>query len=154
MLLHEKILVFKIKATVVIVMIHLGSSANRPFNLNVTINGTIVPMELDTGAAVSIMSVNTQKKYFPNIKLNKSNVIRRTYTSEKMLVVGEMSVEVYYNKQVKTLKLYVVDREGLSLFERDWLQHIHLDWKQLDLTTAEINELCVNSILERYCDVF
>ena len=44
-----------------------------------------------------------------------------------MLVVGETSVEVCYNKQVKTLKLYVVDREGPSLFGRNWLQHIRLD---------------------------
>ena len=75
------------------------------------------------------------------------------YTSDKIVVIGETSEDVCYNKQVlvKTLKL---NRDGPSLFERDWLQHIHLDWKQLDLTTAEINELCVNSILERYCDVF
>ena len=64
-------------------MFHLGSSASRPFNLNAAINGTLVPLELDTGAAVSITSVNTQKNYFPNIKLNKSNDILRTYTSEK-----------------------------------------------------------------------
>ena len=39
------------------------------FYLNVSINGTLVLMELDTGAAVSIMSVNTQNKYLPNINL-------------------------------------------------------------------------------------
>ena len=90
------------------------------------------------------MSVNTQKKYLPNIKLNKCNVILRTYTS----------VDVCYNKQVKTLKQYVVDREGPSLFGRDWLQHIRLDWKTIGLTTTEINESCVNPVLERYSDVF
>ena len=102
-------------------MLHLGSSASRPFNLNVSINGMLVPMELDTGAAVSIMSVNTQKENLPNIKLNISNVISHTYRSEKMLIVGETSVDVCYNKQVKALKLYVVNREGPSLFRRDWL---------------------------------
>ena len=71
-----------------------------------------------------------------------------------MLVVGETSVDVCYNKQVKTLKLYVVDPEGPSLFGRDWLQHIRLDWKTIGLTTAEINESCVNPVLERYSDVF
>ena len=78
-------------------------------------------MELDTGDALSIMSVNTQKENLPNIKLNISNVTLRTYMREKMLVVGEMSVNVCYNKQVKALKLYVVNREGPSLFRRDWL---------------------------------
>ena len=86
------------------------------------------------------MSLNTQQKYCPNVKLNKSNV--------------ETSVDVCYNKQVKTLKLYVFDREGTSLFRRDWLQHIRLDWKTIGLTTAEINESCVKPILERYSDVF
>ena len=97
------------------------------------------------------MSVNTQNKYLPNIKLNKSNAILHTYTSEKILVVGETSVDVCYNKQVKTLKLYVVDREGPSLFGSDWLR---LDWKTTGLTTAEVNESCVNPVLERYSDVF
>ena len=78
----------------------LGSSASRP---NVSINGELVSMELDTGAAVSIVSLNAQKKYLHDVKMNKFNVVLCTYTSEKMLVVS------CYNKQVKTLKLYVVD---------------------------------------------
>ena len=32
--------------------------------------------------------------------------------------------------------------------------NIHLDWKTIGLTTAEINESCVNPVLERYSDVF
>ena len=40
-----------------LLMLHLGSIASRPFNLNVSINCTLVPMELDTGAAGSINNV-------------------------------------------------------------------------------------------------
>ena len=65
-----------------LLMLHLGSSANRP---NVSINGKLVPIELDTGAAVSIVSLNAQMKYFHNVKVNKFNVVLCTYTSEKML---------------------------------------------------------------------
>ena len=73
--------------------------------------------------------------YYENIKGNAS---RR-----------ETSLDVGYNKQVKTLN--VVDREGPSLFGRDWLQQMPLHWKTIGPSTTES---CVNPILERYSDVF
>ena len=86
-------------------------------------------MELDTAAAVSIISEQTRRSTFPDIPLRKSTAVLRTYTGEPMTVVGEMEVQVSYGAQSPNLLLLVVAEKGPSLIGREWLQHIHLKWK-------------------------
>jgi len=83
-----------------------------------------VTMEIDTGAAVSVISVNTYQKLFSNVKLSKSTVRLRTYTGEPMVVIGEIDVQVKYGTQKCVLSLVVVDGEGPSLFGCDWLSRV------------------------------
>ena len=52
-------------------------------------------MELDTGAAVSVISRSIKDKYLPNVPLQESQVVLRTYTNEKLPIVGEMKVHVF-----------------------------------------------------------
>ena len=58
------------------------------------INGHPMEMEIDTGAAVSLMSKREQQALFPNWTLRKSERTLRTYTGECMKIAGEMDVEV------------------------------------------------------------
>ena len=88
-------------------------------------------MEIDTGAAVSVISEQTRRKIFPNAVLSKSSVLLKTYTGELMPVLGEMNVEVKYGSQVSTLILTVIEGSGPSLFGRDWLGQLRLDWKTI-----------------------
>lgn len=56
-------------------------------------------MELDTGAAVSIISDATRKALFPDKKLHKSEGVLKTYTDEPMQVLGNLNVRVKYGSQ-------------------------------------------------------
>ena len=56
-------------------------------------------MEVDTGAAVSIMSLEQQKTDLPNVVLKPSSIRLKTYTGERVQVIGEATVEVCYNQQ-------------------------------------------------------
>ena len=62
-------------------------------------------MEIDTGAAVSIISEQQQKELFPDAALHTSRLELKTYTGERMAVVGEWDVQVQYCQQSKTLLL-------------------------------------------------
>ena len=62
-------------------------------------------MEVDTRAAVSIISQQEYKSKFSHYKLCKSDVILKTYTSEMMNVVGEITVHVNYQDYVSNLIL-------------------------------------------------
>ena len=81
-------------------------------------------MELDTGAAVSIVSDVTKRRIFPDVKLRKSKIILKTYTDQKMTVIGQLNVHVKYGTQSAPLILVIVNGNGLSLFGRNWLKYI------------------------------
>ena len=87
-------------------------------------------MEVDTGAAVSLISYKRLKQVLPRIKIRKTTVVLRTYTSEVIPVRGEVQVNVTYGEQ-KKLTLYVTKQEGPSLLGREWLTSIRLDWKTI-----------------------
>ena len=110
-------------------------------------------MELDTGAAVSIISRDMKEKYFPSTPLQMSRVVLCTYTNERMGVVGELNVEVGDKGQEKKLKLYVVEQEGPTLFGRNWLEQIQLDWKAIQWASAESHE-DMKPLIDKYNNVF
>ncbi|CAC5424362.1 Uncharacterized protein K02A2.6 [Mytilus coruscus] len=58
------------------------TSDNKELKLDVKIGDIDYVMELDTGAAVSIIGEENYKKYFSNIKLQKNNVKLNTYTGD------------------------------------------------------------------------
>ena len=74
-----------------------------------------------------------------------------TYTGELLPVLGSITVPVHHNYQQKILPLLVVKGGGPSLLGRDWLQHLHLDWKT-------IHQVCLidvlHAVLDRYAGVF
>ena len=115
-------------------------------------------MELDTGSAVSIISVLDYKKYFENEKLESAKITLKTYSGELLIPKGYINVQVKYNGQCESLRLYVVQKGGTALFGREWLKKINLDWKNLKW----INKISVSGntsenldlLLKEYSNVF
>ena len=91
-------------------------------------------MEVDTGAAVTLISEETQKKLFSKANLSKSTVKLQTYTAEPLHVLGTQEVQVRYGNYVGKHNLYVIKGNGPSLFGRDWLSKIIIDWQNLRVT--------------------
>ena len=56
--------------------------------VDLLVNGKQFAMEVDTGAAVSIISEATYKSFFTDSKLQKCDVVLRTYTDERMTVLS------------------------------------------------------------------
>ena len=79
----------------------MGSHAkNRPITVQLELNGQQVLMQVDTGAAVSIIAEATQQKLFPNAHLKQSSVQLQTYTTKSLEVLGTMDVLVKYGNYV------------------------------------------------------
>ena len=118
------------------------------------IEGVPIKMTVDTGAEVSLISEETKKILLPQVSLKKSNVVLRTYTEQKLMVLGEIQVQVEHRKQKQQMPLIVVKGEGPTLLGRDWLKFIQLDWRPiLNLKTdTETKEL--KTLLHRYSTVF
>ena len=105
--------------------------STRPITVTLELNGKSIVMEVDTGAAVSLMSVATQQKLFPDAQLQETTLKLHTYSAEPLSVIGTMEVQVRYANYVGTHTLFIVSGNGPTLFGRDWLMHIRLDWSSL-----------------------
>ena len=122
-------------------------TTTRPLIVQLEINGMQLPFEVDTGAAVSLISLDTKQKFFKAVKLKETSVSLRTYTSETMQVVGTIQVQVKYGNYAGEHELFVIKGVGSSLMGRDWLQHIRLNWKSLGIGKIQGGNLSLKQIL-------
>ena len=58
-------------------------------------------------------------------------VILRSYSGEKIPVVGKLTVPVKYEHQEHILDLIVVEGNLPALFGRDWWSRIRVDWRNV-----------------------
>ena len=76
----------------------------------VHIGGKPLCMEIDTGAAVSVINNEDYKKLNLQYPLDKTDIILNTYTKEKVVPLGVCSVDVEYkDKSHGPLELYVLN---------------------------------------------
>ena len=130
------------------------STTRKPIIIKMEVNGRQLPMELDTGAAVSLISTTTQLTLFPDITLTPSKMVLTTYTGQKIAVAGVMKVEMWYGGKVHHLQLHVVKGEGPSLLGRDWLMEVRLDWTKFRVATVSEKSNRLEALLEQYGEVF
>ena len=76
-------------------------------------------MELDTGAAVSIISKAQWDHLTGSAPLAPCNLNLLTYTNAKVKAYGEALVTVCHNMQWKRLLLVIVDGSGPPLIDRN-----------------------------------
>lgn len=129
----------------------LGGEARRPIKVDVKIGDKPLTMEIDTGAAVSIVSKQEYESKFSSYELRKSDVVLKTYTSESLEVAGEITVHVKYKDQEANLDLVVVQGEGPALLGRNWLNHLVLNWHDILHTSLGGG---VDLLVSKYSKVF
>ncbi|KAL6460959.1 hypothetical protein MHYP_G00309250 [Metynnis hypsauchen] len=131
----------------------------QPIWLTPEVNGKMVKMELDTGSAVSVISQSEYEQYFKGTALKPSDIHLKTYTGERIRPVGVVPVNVKYQNQHSMLNLYVVKSHGPTLFGRDWLTQIQLDWRSIysicTIPSTEVStETELKRVLQSAADVF
>ena len=113
-----------------------------PYQVVIQVNKQPLTMEIDTGAAVSLISKELKDKFFSSVPLTHSTLLLRTYTAESIPVLGKIDVKVQYGTYTGQHTLQVVEGSGPPLLGRDWLKDIHLDW-------ANIRALSLSSRTDR-----
>ena len=101
----------------------MDNRASQPYQVVLKVNQPVV-MEIDTGAAVTVMSNKSFKSLFPRITVQETTVRLRTYMAKEMPVLGQRTVNVQYGDYSWSHTLYVIKGSGSCLLGRDWLQHI------------------------------
>ena len=63
-------------------LLRVGGQARQPIVVKLTVDGKSVPMEVDTGAAISVISSVTKEQLFPQKDLLETTLVLTTYTGE------------------------------------------------------------------------
>ena len=89
------------------------------------------------------------------MKLHKSKILLKTYTDERVPVIGQLNVHVSYGSQKAALVLLVVAGAGPTLPGRNWLRHIRLDWKAIHAISDESSSsTALNQMLTQFEELF
>ena len=127
--------------------IHSKSSDNKII-IHPVLNGKQVPMEVATGATKTVMSEHTWQS-LGKPKLNSCDLILKTYSGEILKVKGIATVEVSFNQQTASLPVVILEGNGPTLFGRDWLNHIRLDWSEIFHIGLGVKE-----VIAKYQNIF
>lgn len=114
------------------------------------VEGERLTMEINTGAALSLISEATRKHLWPHKRLLPTTAWLKTYTGEPLQVRGSMLARVQHSSHQAQLPLLVVQGEGPSLLGRDWLEHLRLDWQQIH----QLNCTSLENVLQKHVRVF
>lgn len=117
------------------------------------LSGKVLPMEVDTGAVVSIVSQHTYRKHIGSVRLLPAALQLHTYTDKRLVVEGKCKVTVEYKGQQAQADIFVVAGQGPSLLGRNILQHIKLDWVSICKVHCPAQK-ALSSLLNSYGAMF
>ena len=138
---------------------HLFTVHNKPCKpiiQNVTINGVPTPMELDTGAAYSVITQTTYQEIAQLrgvCDLEPSDLKLKSYSGQLIKVLGQLPVVVNYGEKQCELFVLVVDGEGPDLLGRDWMSELKVTLSVGDVHTVE-REGSLQDILAKHSSLF
>ena len=128
----------------------LRKERQPPILAHVLLNGQPLTLEVDTGAATSIINEETYHTLWSNPPvLEPANETLRSYLGEKIPLLGSTRVTVQYEDQSADVQVLIVQGNRTNLFGRDWLKEIKLNWGSIMRVGTELED-----ILNTYADVF
>lgn len=131
-------------------------SGCQPYKVQIRVSGRLIPMEIDTGSAVSIFPENVLLSHFTKMKYEPVQFRLRTYNGTNVPVKGRVTVKVEQEGSCVMLPLVVAktdeQRTVPTLVGRNWLEHIRLNWSQV----LRIDSIASGqeSLLDEFKDVF
>ena len=112
-----------------------GVGCVKPYVCDVELNGVNTTMEVDTGAASTVISekqFSLIRRGHRNLVLSKDGLPKlRMYSGACLHPTGRVMVEVKHDDQARELPLLVVPGNGPCLLGRDWLELLHLNWSRV-----------------------
>ena len=89
-----------------------AQSGKGGVKITLEVAGNQIPMEVATGATVTVVPISVYEQYLSHVQLHASTVSLKTYSGGSLKVKGEATVPVRYVEQHATAKIIVVDVRG------------------------------------------
>ena len=92
-----------------------------------------------------MVSDSVYKEKLQHLTLRETKLNLRTYTGERVPVLGVVDVTVVHSAQKKTLPLYIIQGNRPALLGRRWLEKLRLNWQVVfqvsDGDTSHLKEI-------------
>ncbi|XP_049955821.1 uncharacterized protein K02A2.6-like [Schistocerca serialis cubense] len=113
--------------------------------------GKVIPFQLDTGAAVSLLNHDTYKELGAP-PLRAANVKLTTYSGQQIPVLGQCNLLATYKGQTKLVSFYVLrSSSAVNLFGLDLFQLFNMSIVNQILS---VNQTVPSDSVSRLCDEF
>ena len=112
---------------------------SSPFTMTLLINDNSVQMEVNTGAAVSIINEATSQRVQQStgdLTLEPATTKPKTYTGQDIAVLGVAPLTIRYKSKQLYLSVHVVSGTGPNLLGRDLITPLGVDLDKLKVPRA------------------
>ncbi len=105
---------------------------HEPLEREVNVEGQTLKMEVDSGAAATVMCEREYRERFGQMKLSEVSNNYKVLTGENIKTVGQLDVRVWFNGVLHFLSLIVVatDCYVRALLGRPWLDALQPNWRE------------------------
>ncbi|XP_063627468.1 uncharacterized protein K02A2.6-like [Cydia splendana] len=130
-------------------------SRYKPFMMTLDVNGIGLEMEVDSGSAISCISLECYQKLFNNLPILTPNLLVNFYAGGSLRPVGRITPIVKYKNKEMSLDLFVIDGGKNPLLGRQWLYELKMGVEPFSCNKIDTKlELTMDSLISRYKDVF
>ncbi|XP_062549613.1 uncharacterized protein LOC134214225 [Armigeres subalbatus] len=122
-------------------MISVKKHFSEPCIVDVFIENTKLSMEIDCGAAVSVISFKIYQKYFAHMQVSQCNSRLVVVNGQRLNIFGEILVKVSMNDKQHLVSLIILDgsRSFVPLFGRNWLDIFYPCWRKTFINPLSVN---------------
>ncbi|KAJ8968309.1 hypothetical protein NQ314_002370 [Rhamnusium bicolor] len=96
----------------------------NPFIIEIKIGKEQCKMSIDTGAAITVISLDLYDSKFSKYVLTGDNIILRGYTGDCIKPIGYFEAPTTVNNITKSIRYYVVNKDGPSLLGRNFFKSL------------------------------
>jgi len=137
-----------------------GNDGAEPMFVDVTVNGTKVSMELDTGTYATVISEKCFNEFFRMYKLVKTERNFKVYNGDTLQPIGKLTnLTVELDSKTRVLECFILPGTGPALIGRQWLQTFGL-WplRLTDKNKSSLNKIEVENVanyfFKKYSELF
>lgn len=122
-------------------------SSSEPVSCKVEMNGVLLPLLVDTGSAVTILTKETFEKHFLLDALSTPNEHQTfsSFTKHTIKITGCFKCTVKFGKYLIVTNVYVVDL-GTDIMGRDLIQALNIN---IDSGTLSCNKLDTDKVEQK-----
>uniref|UniRef100_A0A5S6Q140 Peptidase A2 domain-containing protein n=1 Tax=Trichuris muris TaxID=70415 RepID=A0A5S6Q140_TRIMR len=123
-----------------------------PLDTMIHINGIPVKMEVDSGAAFTLISEVTHQQLsaVSNVELIPFDPTLRDFQGQSVSIMGVLYVTVEYGAFNGTLQVVVVKGNRCNLLGRNWFDPLNIHISGVH----QLTNLCLNKSTEEYAELF